>query len=102
MYAFYYTNQERPLSPETSSLLYGHKLTASVSRMERFAACPFMQFASHGLRLKERRIYRLEAPDIGELFHAALNKMARDLIDDGVRWRDLTAEELMRRAEQGR
>lgn len=100
MYAFYYTNQERPLSPETSSLLYGHKLTASVSRMERFAACPFMQFASHGLRLKERRIYRLEAPDIGQLFHAALNKMARDLIDDGVRWRDLTAEELMRRAEQ--
>lgn len=98
LFAFDYTNQERPLAPEVSEQLYGKSLTASVSRMERFAACPFMQFASHGLRLKERRIYRLEPPDIGQLFHAALNRMARELIDEGVRWKELTPEQLAERA----
>ena len=79
LYAMSYTNEEQPLSREISSLLYGSKLTASVSRMERFAACPFLQFVTHGLRLKERPIYRLEAPDIGQLFHAApFGAQARD------------------------
>lgn len=100
LFAFDYTNQEQPLSPEISTLLYGSKLTGSVSRLERFAACPFMQFASHGLRLRERRIYRLEAPDIGQLFHSALNRMARQLIEEGVRWRDLTGEQLLRLANE--
>jgi ATP-dependent helicase/nuclease subunit B len=59
-----------------------------------------MQFASHGLRLRERRIYRLEAPDIGQLFHSALNRMARQLIEEGVRWRDLTGEQLLRLANE--
>jgi ATP-dependent helicase/nuclease subunit B len=100
LYAFRYTNGEPPLSPEVSRLLYGSTLTASVSRMERFAACPFMQFASHGLRLKERRIYRLEPPHIGQLFHAALNRMAKRMIEEGIRWRDLSPSELARRAEE--
>jgi len=100
LFAFDYTNQEQPLAPEISTLLYGNRLTASVSRMERFAACPFMQFVSHGLRLKERRIYRLEAPDIGQLFHSALSRMAKRLIEQGVRWRDLTGDELMKLADE--
>jgi len=100
LYAFHYTNQEPPLGPDVSGQLYGKSLTASVSRMERFAACPFMQFASHGLRLKERRIYRLEPPDIGQLFHAALNRMAKQLIDEGIRWKNLSPGELLKRAEE--
>ena len=67
-----YTNEEPPLAPETSRLLYGDRLLASVSRMERFVACPFRHFAAYGLRLAPRRLYRVDAPDIGRLFHAAL------------------------------
>lgn len=67
-----YTNGEPPLSPETSRLLYGDRLRASVSRMEQFVACPFRHFAAYGLRLMPRRLYRVDAPDIGQLFHAAL------------------------------
>lgn len=100
LYAMSYTNEEQPLSREISSLLYGSKLTASVSRMERFAACPFLQFVTHGLRLKERPIYRLEAPDIGQLFHAALNRMAKQMIEEGIRWRDCTDEQLFELAEK--
>ena len=41
-----------------------------------FIVVPFSHFAQHGLKLRERQIFRLEAPDIGELFHAALKYIA--------------------------
>jgi ATP-dependent nuclease, subunit B len=71
-----YRNEAAPLLPVTARRLYGDRLLASVSRMERFTACPFQHFAAYGLKLEERRLYRLEAPDVGQLFHAALSRLA--------------------------
>ncbi|MEF3304621.1 helicase-exonuclease AddAB subunit AddB [Paenibacillus sp. GYB003] len=93
-----HTNREAPLPDRISRELYGEQLKASVSRMERFVSCPFSQFASHGLRLAERRVYRLDAPDIGQLFHAALSKIAFELRREGVDWGALTAEQCDERA----
>ncbi len=81
--SLHYTNEEMPLDPQTSLLLYGDRLLASVSRMERFVSCPFRHFASHGLRLRERRLYRVDAPDIGQLFHAALRQTTEKLFAEG-------------------
>ncbi|MBB6636218.1 helicase-exonuclease AddAB subunit AddB [Cohnella thailandensis] len=78
-----YRNDEEPLTKETSRLLYGDRLLASVSRMERFVSCPFRHFSSHGLRLRERRLYRIDAPDIGQLFHAALRQTTERLFAEG-------------------
>ena len=61
----FYDNREEPLVLETSRQLYGKKLRAGVSRLEKFRSCPFSHFISYGLRLRERQIYRLELPDIG-------------------------------------
>lgn len=79
-----YTNEEKPLAPETSRLLYGERLLASVSRMERFMACPFQHFAVHGLKLQERRLFRVDSPDIGQLFHAALRQTTEKLFAEGA------------------
>lgn len=95
----FYENRTRSLSKETSRKLYGNKLKTSVSRMERFAMCPFSHFASHGLKLKERQVYRLKAPDIGQLFHAALSKMASRLKEQNRNWGLLTKEECVQEAE---
>jgi helicase-exonuclease AddAB, AddB subunit len=78
-----FSNQEEVLTTLTAEQLYGTKLRASVSRMERFVSCPFQHFAIHGLRLRERQMYRLEAPDVGQLFHAALSRLAGSV---GHRW----------------
>ncbi|GGA20412.1 helicase-exonuclease AddAB subunit AddB [Paenibacillus physcomitrellae] len=94
-----YRNGTRTLTEETSRRLYGTRLRTSVSRMERFAACPFSHFASHGLKLKERQLYRLKAPDIGQLFHAALSAMALSFKDSNRSWASLTPEECVREAE---
>ncbi|MBD2861723.1 helicase-exonuclease AddAB subunit AddB [Paenibacillus oceani] len=95
-----YTNREEPLPESVSRELYGEMLRASVSRMERYVACPFSQFASHGLRLSERRVYRLDAPDIGQLFHAALSRVAAELQGEGEDWGALTAEQCYERASK--
>ncbi|WP_127533004.1 helicase-exonuclease AddAB subunit AddB [Paenibacillus kobensis] len=85
-----YRNEEPPLDADTARLLYGERLRASVSRMERFVSCPFQHFAVYGLKLQERQIYRLEAPDVGQLFHAALSKVAEKF---GRRWGAVTDQQ---------
>lgn len=93
-----YRNRVHGLSPMTSRKLYGSRLRTSVSRMERFSACPFSHFASHGLKLKERQMYRLQAPDIGQLFHAALSQMALSFKEQNRSWGSLTPEECLQEA----
>jgi ATP-dependent helicase/nuclease subunit B len=91
--SLFYRNEAKKLTKETSTALYGRHIQASVSRMEKFQACPFSHFVSHGLRLKERKVFRLEAPDIGELFHAALKMMTEELQANERDWRHLTKSE---------
>ncbi|MFC5450259.1 helicase-exonuclease AddAB subunit AddB [Paenibacillus aestuarii] len=98
--ALQYTNKESALSQGTSKRLYGQHLRASVSRMEKYVACPFSHFLSHGLKLQERRVYRLDAPDIGQLFHAALNQFVQKLQQDQLDWGALSAEACMERSAQ--
>jgi ATP-dependent helicase/nuclease subunit B len=95
-----YSNREERLTEETAIALYGDVLRSSVSRLERFAACPFAHFAAYGLRLNERRLYRLEAPDIGQLYHAALSQLAKRLSEEGRTWAELSAEEALQLAFQ--
>lgn len=94
--SLFFQNEEAQLSRETVSALYGDPIRTSVSRMEMYAACAFSHFAAYGLRLKERRVFRLDAPDIGQLFHAALKRIALDF--HGDRWAQMTSEECRRAA----
>lgn len=99
MGSLFYRNDGVKLKRETSLRLYGGTtLRGSVSRMEKFVACSFSHFASYGLRLKERQLYKLQAPDIGQLFHAALSDMAQRLQKQGRSWGSMTAEECRREA----
>lgn len=91
MSGLFSTNEEH-LSADTAHELYGDTILASVSRMEQYSACPFSQFASYGLKLQERDVFQLAAPDIGQLFHLAVKKMTESLMKNRQRWRDLSPE----------
>lgn len=84
--------QER-LSPKTARALYGKNILSSVSRLERFAGCPFSFFAEYGLNAKERRLYQLHAPDLGLLFHDVLERFSQKLEADAIPWTGLTKEQ---------
>lgn len=62
------------LSQDIMNILYGKKIYSSVSRLERFNSCPFSYFVEFNLNVKPRKIYKLEAPDLGNLFHEVLEK----------------------------
>ncbi len=91
--SLFYQNSEQPLKTSVSNSLYGETLTGSVSRMELFQSCAFSHFTSYGLGLQERQIYRLEAPDIGQFFHAALKMMADELHKQNLTWSHLSKKQ---------
>ncbi|KQL18623.1 helicase-exonuclease AddAB subunit AddB [Cytobacillus solani] len=88
-----YENRTSRLDEKISMDLYGDHIQASVSRMELFSSCPFSHYVQHGLKLRERQVFRLEAPDIGDLFHAALKYIAETVIKDNQSWTDITREQ---------
>ncbi|QPC46023.1 helicase-exonuclease AddAB subunit AddB [Mangrovibacillus cuniculi] len=89
-----YQNKALPLSEETATKLYGEEIQASVTRMELFNSCPFSHFARHGLRLRERQYHRLEAPNIGELFHGALKYIADQIQANDLSWASLSKKQI--------
>ncbi len=94
------TNQEGRLSPDTVQRLYGKNIQASVSRLERYASCPYSFFVQYGLRARERKLYRIDTPDLGLLFHSVLEKFSRDLEEDKLEWRELEKEQIDMRIEK--
>ncbi|NDL66532.1 PD-(D/E)XK nuclease family protein [Anaerotalea alkaliphila] len=98
-------NREAPLDGRISGLLYGPALVNSVSRLEQFAGCPFSHFVKYGLQARERSLYGVAPPDMGNLFHKALEILVRELMEEGrdlcgldPEQRDLRVEEAVRKA----
>jgi ATP-dependent helicase/nuclease subunit B len=85
-------NIERNITPATAAGFYGDRLRASVSRLERFNACPFSHFLAHGMKLKERLHYKLTPPDMGEIFHLALKLLAERVRRESLDWAALDRE----------
>ncbi|WP_040287059.1 helicase-exonuclease AddAB subunit AddB [Sporosarcina koreensis] len=91
------TETER-LTPGITAGLYGESLNSSVSRVESYYSCPFQHFASYGLGLRERTEFTLEAPAIGDLFHAALKWVSDEMMRTGANWAGLTKQDTFRLA----
>lgn len=83
-------NKTERLAPELTEGLYGKNFVSSVSRVESYYSCPFQHFASYGLDLQERMEYTLEAPSIGDLFHAALKWISDEVNRTGASWAELS------------
>ncbi|MBR7164556.1 MAG: exodeoxyribonuclease V subunit gamma [Clostridia bacterium] len=64
-----YTHRVPDLSPALAQSLYGHNLRGSITQLESYSLCPFSYFLRYGLRAKERKILKIDAPDIGHLLH---------------------------------
>ncbi|MDF2586478.1 MAG: addB, partial [Anaerocolumna sp.] len=90
--AVFYTNKENGLSKQIAKELYGKDLVGSVTRLEQYAACAFAHYISFGLELKERQEYKLAVPDIGNLFHNAIELFSRKLSESEYNWHTIPEE----------
>lgn len=91
-----YQNKPKQLETSVSRELYGEHIQGSVSRMEQFNSCAFSHFSTHGLKLRERQFFKLEAPDIGQMFHSALKMISDQLQHLHLDWRELTKDQCER------
>ncbi|CQR72666.1 ATP-dependent helicase/deoxyribonuclease subunit B [Sporomusa ovata DSM 2662] len=92
----FHHNQLEPLQPGLPGRLYMKNgvLRGSVTRFEAFRACPFKHFAQYGLNLKERAVYQLAAPDLGQFLHAVLKSFGDRLAARSQSWGELTGNQI--------
>ncbi len=88
----FYINKENGISKEAARLLYGSDLKGSVTRLERYASCAFAHFMSYGLSLEERQEYKLAIPDIGNIFHNAIDHFSKRLDSGEYNWHTIPDE----------
>ncbi len=88
MKGLFYSNLVEPVSRDRINNLYGDTLYSSVSRLEKFSACPFSYYIQFGLGAKERRIYRLNPPDIGTFMHAVIERISGNIEMGGLSWKE--------------
>jgi len=80
--AFQYKNLAQPVSRDKIAALYGDPAVSSVSRLEKYTACPFAFYVQYGLGAKERKVYSLRPPDVGTFMHAVIERFSR-LVSEG-------------------
>lgn len=91
-----YVYKHIKLEKESTDLLYGDDLKASVSKLESFAQCPYSYFAKYGLKLEEVEPFAFRAVDIGNIAHSALEKIFSQAQKLGIELR--TVDEVSRNA----
>ncbi|MDD7209629.1 MAG: PD-(D/E)XK nuclease family protein [Lachnospiraceae bacterium] len=72
--------------------LYGKEIEGSVTRLERFAACPYQYFCIYGLELFEREEYKVRAVDLGNIFHRALEYFSNKIKESDYTWKTIPRE----------
>ncbi len=65
----------------------------SVSRLERYAACPYRHFLEYGLRPVRRETFTFEDSDAGTFFHAVLDQYMKNASAEPG-WPDLPEERI--------
>ncbi|APC47467.1 helicase-exonuclease AddAB subunit AddB [Virgibacillus halodenitrificans] len=88
--SLFYENKPINLDTETVGKLYPKQVKASVSRLETYYRCSYQHFAKYSLGLDERKTYKLDAPDIGQLFHEALKTITEWVQKEGRNFAQLT------------
>ncbi|CRZ33438.1 DNA helicase/exodeoxyribonuclease V subunit B [Herbinix hemicellulosilytica] len=88
----FYSNREKGISRQAAYLLYGENLSGSVTRLERYAGCAFAHFMAYGLSLEERKEYKLAVPDIGNIFHNAIDEFSKMLSSSEYNWHTIPDE----------
>jgi len=84
-----YSNNTEYINRKKAAQLYGKNIYTSVSRLEKFASCPFAYFVQYGLKAKERKIFRLTPPDIGTFMHTVIDRFSKRIEDTDTNWRSL-------------
>ncbi len=88
------TDRTDKLSPGIAASLYGAAPRISVSRVERFNACPFAYFADYGIRPQAIEPYEVSLPAIGNVVHNVLDLSFKRAVKRGTPPESLSEAEM--------
>ncbi len=81
-----------PLSGKAVSILFGNRISVSISRLQTYAGCPYGHFLQYGMKLSGRENNRLESLEKGTIYHWIMEQFGRMLEDEGKNWEDVDAK----------
>lgn len=84
-----YSNQSKLIEREKAKQLYGENMRINVSRLEKYAECPFAYYVQYGLNAKERKVFKLSYPDIGTFMHKIIDEFSEKVNTDGLNWNEI-------------
>lgn len=90
-----YTNLVEKMPREKIKSLYSNdngRLAFNVSRIEKYAQCPFGYYVQYGLKAKDRKLYEFTAPDLGSFMHEVLDDFTNKVRSEKISWSDLNKE----------
>ncbi|WP_082234689.1 helicase-exonuclease AddAB subunit AddB [Halobacillus massiliensis] len=100
LHSLFYQSKPVSLSRQTTERLFTGPVKTSVSQMETYHRCSYQYFSRHSLNLQERKTYKLDAPDIGQLFHEALKQITEWIKQEGRDFAELNQEQTNQYAEK--
>ena len=88
-----YTNVPQNINKQTIEKLYGNTLNASVSKLEKFAQCPFSYYLQYGLRLKEKEELKIQSFDTGSFMHETIDEFFKKAREEDINLAELVTDE---------
>ena len=94
--AINYENIPERISKENIEKLYGNKINTSISKLEKYRACPFSYHLKYGLKLSEKNNFKVEAIDTGTFMHETIDEFFNRARENGIKVKEITEEEIER------
>ena len=88
-----YTNIPQNIDKNIIEKLYGNTLNTSISRLEKYAGCPFSYYLQYGLRLKEREELKVQNFDTGSFMHETIDEFFKKVNKENINLSELVTDE---------
>ena len=88
-----YTNIPKNIDKEIIEKLYGNTLNTSVSKLEKFAQCPFSYYLQYGLKLKEKEELKIQSFDTGSFMHETIDEFFKKVKEENINLAELVTDE---------
>lgn len=84
-----YDNQAAMIEGKKAKKLYGDNMRINVSRLEKYAECPFAYYVQYGLNAKERKLFQLNYPDLGTFMHLVIDEFSEKVKGLELSWNEI-------------
>ena len=88
-----YTNIPQNIDKNIIGKLYGNTLNTSISKIEKYAGCPFSYYLQYGLRLKEREELKVQNFDTGSFMHETIDEFFKKVNKENINLSELVTDE---------